>query len=187
MIVPHVLLITCGLAKYLLKKPEFLPPGYNSLLDWQIKQIQTMKRYPIILLGEDGDDFLRQAKNIHHCEMAVAPLGAKTLTAFIQAGFEQTGHKAFALPGNIPCPPAYIWEQLELKYDDLPEAAVPHIIRPIVNEKSQYPYFVTLRGSRYIARQDKNIELMNLPELDVLDLNIKTPEKSHRINDDKIL
>lgn len=92
---------------------------YSSLisgrtLDLLLQNIFQLKKNPVVVLGPDGDAFLRESKLIEECEIVFDPNYQGGFFSGVKAGLHAIhGSTAFVLPLMETLPPDSIWVELE--------------------------------------------------------------------------
>lgn len=150
--------------------PSLWQYNRQNLIDWQIQKILNSGRSAVVVIAEDGDEILRNAKLIDSCDLVFST--EKSPHAGLLAGLHGTGVCAFYLPVEIPFPADAIWTELEKEHVKLDYNHKTHILKP----DTDFPWLVTKFGRDTILKTGKII----LPDLSLKSLPIDcvTEEKS---------
>ncbi len=145
MTAPSVIILTSGLVQ----------TGSGQELSRLISTIRQLKKTPIVVLGPDGDELLRECSEIiDDCEIVFDPNFEGGLFSSLKAGLFALRHGgAFVLPLGAPYMNAPAWRKLE---DALLTSEQEHIIRAAPQDQGgamTFPLLVTARGMSHLRNQ----------------------------------
>jgi hypothetical protein len=84
----NVVILTSGASKY----------PVQGLLDRVIQYVLSLKKNPILVLGEDGDEFLRDCRHIENCDLVYDEERSSHPLSGLASGLHATVGGVFALP-----------------------------------------------------------------------------------------
>ena len=151
-----------------------LPVGKANFLDWQLKELLSLRKDPIVILGPDGDDFLRASPTLANRRMVFSKSRAAKILEQIQIGLTGAGTCAFFLPLSVPTPLPIVWNELEKVFATLPYNSGPHILQPEIDGRRGFPLLVTPRGKDLIEDLDLDVDLFSLPELEIQTVPVRS-------------
>lgn len=141
MIASNVIVLTSGQYK----------EGNGRKLGELISGILKLKKKPIVVLGPDGDDLLRNCTEIENCEIVFDPNFNGGLFSGLKAGLFAVSHGgAFVVSLGDPYLDAKNWSKLEAA---LLNSEKEHVIRAAPRMKSDevnFPFIVTARGVSHL-------------------------------------
>jgi len=141
MIASNVIIITSG----------HYVEGNGRKLGEAISGILKLKKKPIVILGPDGDDLLRNCNEIENCEIVFDPNFDGGLFSSLKAGlFTVTHGAAFVISLGAPYLDVKNWSKLEAA---LLNSEKEHVIRAAPrakNDEVNFPFIVTARGVSYL-------------------------------------
>lgn len=155
----NVIIITTGASHHLNTKQ----------LDDLIQKILGLKKNPILVLGPDGDEFLRSCNWIEQCDIVYDPNYAGQLFSGIKAGLHSTNGAAFVLPLSSSIPDDSIWSRLEMALLDHELSRSADVIRTVTNGNANshagYPFLVTRRGVQNLLKLDATTDWESAAEV----------------------
>lgn len=118
----------------------------SGSLDELIRAVLALKKTPIVVLGPDGDDLLRNCTELESCEIVFDPNFEGALFSSIKAGLEAVNGPAFVLPLAELAVDASQWPDLERVLLETERGT--HVVRPVTqnSEDVLYPQIVTAQG-----------------------------------------
>lgn len=98
----------------------------TATLDQYIKKVRSLGKNPIVVLGPDGDEFLRHSHHIDDCDLVFDPNYSGCTFSSVKAGLHATNGPAFVVPLNESLPEDELWHHLEeaLEWPDQSERIV---------------------------------------------------------------
>lgn len=152
------------------------PLGFESvrssnLLGYQIDELRALRKDPIVIIGPDGDDYLRCTRSLVDRKMVFTKRTPPDLFDQIQTGLQGAGTCAFFLPLNVPVPPANVWLDLETALAKMEYGHGPHILRPSFKDQPGWPLLITPKGKDWLDELPDTVEVIEnffgLPGLEV--------------------
>lgn len=137
--VKSLILVTSGRGSY----------AQSGLLDQLLSDLSSQGKNPIVVLGPDGDDFLRSCDKLEACDIVFDPNFEGEVFSSIKAGLEAVSGPTFVAPletcaGQIDFG---VWDKLESSYLANGEASHCHVIqghRP--DGTPLFPLLITAKG-----------------------------------------
>jgi hypothetical protein len=113
---------------------------------WQVEKVLGTGRNPIITLGADGDDWLRDFRILDKCDLVYGQDADKNSFENMQPGFAAAGTCTFVLPFWTPFPEDSVWQDLETRYAQLTAPYEISGYRPRFEDQMGYPFVLTPLG-----------------------------------------
>jgi hypothetical protein len=162
----------------------------STFLGYQIDEIRALKKDPIVIIGPDGDDFLRATKSLVDRKMVFSKTTPEKMLEQVCIGLQGAGTCAFFLPLNVPVPAPHVWQELETALAKMDYGGGPHVLRPSFQSKSGWPILITAKGKEWLEELSEEIlnsfDFFNLPDLQVqsVPVNSETVLQELRTTDD---
>jgi hypothetical protein len=140
-------------------------PTGRAILDVQIERVQSLGLSPIVVLaGRTADDYLRQSLLLKNCELAYDDQNEKAnLFSNVQSGLRLTDDATFALPVEVPVPPAFAWKSLKMELTKHGSLTQFHLLQLATPEGAPwhygFPLLVSLTGRKTILEMEPNLGL----------------------------
>lgn len=141
------------------------PVAAKTYLDWQVYQLRSIRKDPIIVLGPDGDDMLRAVPKLADRKLTFSRKSSRTILEQIKLGLQGAGTCAFYLPLHVPTPAPIVWSELEKALSQMPYNGGPHVFQPEFNGKRGYPLLITPEGKDWLEDQSPEGDFFRLSEL----------------------
>jgi hypothetical protein len=135
----------------------------KSYLEWQIYQIRSMRKEPVVILGPDGDDLLRAIPKLADRRLAYTRDDLPNMLSQIQAGLKSAGTCAFYLPLNVPCPTPLVWSAIERAMTNKDYNDGTHVIAPLFAGRPGFPILITVEGKDWLEENSAKLAEINAP------------------------
>lgn len=146
----------------------------TNFLGYQIDELRALRKDPIVIIGPDGDDYLRCTKSLVDRKMVFSKHTPIDLMDQILIGLQGAGTCAFFLPLNVPVPPANVWTNLETALAKIEYGKGPHLIRPTFQGKPGWPLLITPKGKDWLEDLpepvQETMDFLELPGLEIQNL-----------------
>lgn len=121
-------------------------------IDQLIELIVGMKKTPILVLGPDGDDLLRQIARMDECEIVFDPNFSGEEFSSVKAGLQATGEPCFLIRAGGPLPTRETFANLERELLGFQVSGVDVFASPDHDDPNAI-LLVTQRGVRSLKNQ----------------------------------
>lgn len=121
-------------------------------LDRLIDLVVEMKKTPILVVGPDGDDLLRNVSRLEDCEIVFDPNYVGEEFSSVKAGLQATGEPCFFIRAGGPAPSRETFRTLERELLGSQVSGVDVFASPDHDDPNAV-FLVTQRGVRSLKNQ----------------------------------
>jgi hypothetical protein len=127
----------------------------DGQMDRKISELRALgaNEITIVLSGLRSDDYLRQSRKIHDCELVFDTHEQPGLLTNIRSGITGLDQACFILPIEIPSPDVAVWKML---LDEGRKATHSHLVQAIdalgAPWQSGFPLYLTLNGVQFLKQ-----------------------------------